>query len=107
MSKRSSRVSVLAAAAFGAALVLQSCTCTIKEEQQAMINSLRADEAQLNTSITAAEADRAKISKELRGRQKEVQACSQKKAFVQDKLNAWPTIGPDWTPTTTGQGGQP
>ncbi len=107
MSKRSSRVSVLAAAAFGAALVLQSCTCTIKEEQQAMINTLRADEAQLNSSISAAEADLAKITKELRGRQKEVQDCSQKKAFVQDKMNAWPNVWPDWTPTTPVQGGQP
>lgn len=107
MTKRTSRASVLAAAALGAALVLQSCTCTIKEEQQAMINSLRADEAQLNASIATAEGDLAKISKELRGRQKEVQDCSQKKAFVQDKMNAWPNVWPDWNPTSTGQGGQP
>lgn len=101
------RAPLLAAVAFGAALILQSCTCTIKEEQQAMINKLRAEETELNGQIAAAESDNAKVSKELRGRQKDVQDCSQKKAYVQDKMNKWPNIWPDWTPGSTPAGGKP
>lgn len=92
------RTGVVAAAAFGAALVLTSCTCHIKEEQQAMINQLRTEERQLNDDIAKAEKDKSRIGNELASRQGEVRKCNERKAFVQDKMNKWPNIWPDWNP---------
>lgn len=92
------RTGVVAAAAFGAALVLTSCTCHIKEEQQAMINQLRTEERQLNDDIAKAEKDKTRIGSELAARQGEVRKCNERKAFVQDKMNKWPNIWPDWDP---------
>lgn len=89
---------MLATAAFGAALVLTSCTCHIKEEQQAMINQLRTEEKQLNADIAKAESDKSRISNELSARENEVRQCNERKAFVQDKMNKWPNIWPDWDP---------
>jgi len=98
MAFRKGRASMLATAAFGAALVLTSCTCHIKEEQQAMINQLRTEEKQLNADIAKAESDKSRISKELSARENEVRQCNERKAFVQDKMNKWPDIWPDWDP---------
>lgn len=92
------RTGVVAAAAFGAALVLTSCTCHIKEEQQAMINQLRTEERQMNDDIAKAEKDKSRIGSELASRQGEVRKCNERKAFVQDKMGRWPNIWPDWDP---------
>lgn len=92
------RTGVVAAAAFGAALVLTSCTCHIKEEQQAMINQLRTEERQLNDDIAKADKDKSRIGSELASRQGEVRKCNERKAFVQDKMGRWPNIWPDWDP---------
>lgn len=88
----------MAATAMGAVLVLTSCTCTIKEEQQAMINQLRTAEKQLTADIAKAETDRSKISGELSSREAELRKCNEKKAFVQEKLARFPQAWPDWNP---------
>lgn len=98
MASRKGRASMLATAAFGAALVLTSCTCHIKEEQQAMIDQLRIEEKQLNADIAKAESDKSRITNELSAREGEVRKCNERKAFVQDKMNKWPNIWPDWDP---------
>jgi outer membrane murein-binding lipoprotein Lpp len=98
MAFRNGRTSMLATAALGAALVLTSCTCHIKEDQQAMINQLRTNEKQLNADIAKAEGDKTRIMKELSAREAEVRTCNERKAFVQDKMNKWPNIWPDWDP---------
>jgi outer membrane murein-binding lipoprotein Lpp len=92
------RANLLLASAFGAALLLTSCTCKIKEEQQAMINQLRTSEKQLSADIQKAEGDKTKILAEVTSRQGEVRRCNEKKAFVQDKMARWPDVWPDWNP---------
>ena len=99
MAFRKGRTSSMLAAAFGTALLITSCTCTIKEEQQAMINKARTDEKQLQADIAKAEGDKSRITSELNNRQAEVRRCAEQKAFVQDKLNKWPDFWPDWDPT--------
>ncbi len=99
MTDLRSKAPWLLSAAIGAALVLTSCTCTIKEEQQAMINQLRTDEKQLNADIAKAEGDKSKINSELNGRQAEVRKCNEKRAFVQEKISRWPNIWPNWDPS--------
>jgi outer membrane murein-binding lipoprotein Lpp len=99
MTNTAKRMPWLLSAAMGAMLVLTSCTCTIKEEQQAMINQLRTDEKQLNADIAKAEGDRSKLTNELNSRQAEVRKCNEKKAFVQDKMARWPNIWPNWDPS--------
>jgi len=98
MAFRKDRAGLLLAAAFGAAIVLSSCTCKIKEEQQAMINQLRTSDKQLSADTKKAESDKAKILAEVTSRQGEVRRCNEKKAFVQDKMARWPDVWPDWNP---------
>ncbi|MBI2793424.1 MAG: hypothetical protein HYX66_02085 [Ignavibacteria bacterium] len=98
MALRMDRANLLLATAFGAALLLTSCTCKIKEEQQAMINQLRTSDKQLTADIKKAEGDKTKILAEVTSRQGEVRRCTEKKAFVQDKMNRWPNVWPDWNP---------
>lgn len=92
------RAGLLLATAFGAAFLLASCTCKIKEEQQAMINQLRTSEKQISADIQKTEADKTKILAEVTSRQGEVRRCNEKKAFVQDKMARWPDVWPDWNP---------
>lgn len=99
MGKNTNRSSWLLAAAMGSVLVLTSCTCKIKEEQQAMINQLRTDEKQLTADIAKAETDKSKVTAELNSRQAEVRRCNEKRAFVQDKVNKWPNVWGDWNPS--------
>ena len=70
----------------------------IKEEQQAMINQLRTEEKQLNSDIAKADSDKGRITNELNNRQAEVRRCDEQRAFVQDKMNKWPNIWPDYDP---------
>lgn len=92
------RAGLLMATAFGAAFLLTSCTCKIKEEQLAMINQLRTSDKQISADIKKTEADKTKILAELTSRQGEVRRCNEKKAFVQDKMARWPDVWPDWNP---------
>lgn len=78
--------------------VLSSCSCKIKDEQQNLINRLRADERQLVIDTETAERNKTRISGELNARQGEVRQCNERKAFVQDKMSRWPNIWPDWDP---------
>jgi outer membrane murein-binding lipoprotein Lpp len=98
MAFRKGRTSSMLAAAFGTALLITSCTCTIKEEQQAAINKARTDERQLKADIAKAESDKSRITSELNNRQAEVRRCNERKAFVQDKMAKWPNIWPDYDP---------
>jgi outer membrane murein-binding lipoprotein Lpp len=98
MTFRIDRTGMYALAAFGAALLLTSCTCKIKEEQQAMINQLRTSEKQLQADLKKAEGDKAKIAQEVSARQGEVRRCNEKKAFVSDKLAKFPDVWPGWDP---------
>jgi len=95
------RVGVGAAAilSLGAAVVLSSCTCKIKDEQLASIRQLRTEEKQLTADIEKAERDKTRISGELSSRQNDVRKCNEQKAFVQDKLAKWPdNVWPDYNP---------
>lgn len=98
MALHRNRTGMLVAAAVGFGLILTSCTCKIKEEQQAMINQLRTSEKALGADIQKAESDKAKIASEINARQGEVRRCNEKKAFVQDKMARWPDVWPDWSP---------
>lgn len=98
MKVAKARTPWLMVAAMGAVLVLTSCTCMIKEEQQAMINQLRTDEKQLTADIAKAETNKSKITSELNSRQGEVRKCNEKRAFVQDKVAKWPSVWGDWDP---------
>ncbi|MCO6467198.1 MAG: hypothetical protein J5I53_11360 [Bradyrhizobiaceae bacterium] len=99
MSKKPMRAHWLLTAAVGAAMVLTSCTCMIKEEQQAMINQLRTDEKQLTADIAKAETNKSKLLSELNGRQAEVRKCNEKRAFAQEKMAKWPSVWGDWNPS--------
>jgi len=93
--------------AISASLVLTSCTCKIKEEQMASISQLRTEERQLSADIEKATRDKSRISGELSAREKEVRDCNQKKAFVQDKLNKWPSAWPDYDPNAPAPAPEP
>ncbi|NQW28932.1 MAG: hypothetical protein HQ472_00275 [Ignavibacteria bacterium] len=99
MTLLKSRAGLVAFAAIGAVIVLSSCTCKIKDEQKAMINQLRADEKQLTADIEKAEKDKTRINNELASREGEVRKCTERKNFVQDKLNKFPDMWPDWKVT--------
>lgn len=86
------------ALAFGAAVVLSSCTCKIKEEQLATIKQLRADEKQLTANIEMAEKNATKLKGELGSRQAETRRCVEQKSFVEQKLQRFPNVWPDWDP---------
>ena len=98
MAIKRDRAILYAFATVCVSLVLTSCTCKIKEEQQAMINQLRTSDKQLAADIKKAEGDKAKIASELSARQGEVRRCNEKKAFVTEKLNKFPDIWPGWDP---------
>lgn len=98
MANQRDRAILYAMASVCAALVLTSCTCKIKEEQQAMINQMRTSEKTLQADLKKAESDKAKIASELSARQGEVRRCNEKKAFVEEKLSKFPNIWPGWDP---------
>jgi len=79
-------------------VVLSSCSCKIKDEQQTMITKLRTQERQLVADTESAERNRTRISGELNTRQGEVRQCNERRAFVQDKNARFPNIWPDWDP---------
>jgi outer membrane murein-binding lipoprotein Lpp len=89
--------SVVALAA-GAALVLTSCTCKIKEDQLATIKQLRAEEKQLTADIELADKNATKLKGELGSRQAETRRCIEQKSFVEQKLQRFPNVWPDWDP---------
>jgi outer membrane murein-binding lipoprotein Lpp len=98
MTPRKGRFGLLVTASIVGAILLTSCTCKIKEEQQAMINQLRTAEKTMAEDHKKAESDKNKILAELNSRDAEVRKCNEKKAFVQEKLARYPDMWPDWNP---------
>lgn len=85
-------------ALLGVALVLASCTCKIKEEQMSQIRQLRTEDKQTASDIQKAEAEKARVEKELASRQGDVRQCNQRLSFVQQKKSQWPNVFQDWDP---------
>jgi outer membrane murein-binding lipoprotein Lpp len=84
--------------AMAAAVVLSSCTCKIKEDQLASIKQLRAEEKQLTADIEMADKNATKLKGELGSRQGETRRCIEQKSFVEQKLQNFPNVWPDWDP---------
>jgi septal ring factor EnvC (AmiA/AmiB activator) len=84
----------------GVALVLASCTCKIREEQMSQIRQLRTEEKQTASDIQRAEAEKARVDKELASRQGDVRQCNQRLSFVQQKKAQWPNVFQDWDPNS-------
>ena len=80
------------------ALVLASCTCKIKEEQMSQIRQLRTEDKQTAADIQKADAEKARVQKELASRQGDVRQCNQRLSFVQQKKAQWPNVFQDWDP---------
>lgn len=76
-------------------LFLTDCTSMITEEQLAMLQDLRRQEAQLTENIQTAKADLNKLKSELKSRESELNDCNDKTQFVKDKLSQWPNVWPD------------
>jgi peptidoglycan hydrolase CwlO-like protein len=99
------KLTKLAAAIGVSAIVLSSsmsftgCTAMITEEQMARIQELRAKEKQLNAEISSKESEISKIEGEIRSRQAELTDCNKDKDFIMQKLNQWPNVWPDYTPS--------
>ncbi|HYF02737.1 MAG TPA: hypothetical protein VEC36_05130 [Patescibacteria group bacterium] len=87
----------LAAFALTASLFASGCTSKITEEQLRELRDLRARESQLRQQISSSEADRLRIEGEFTRRQAEVRKCNEDRAFVQQQLNRWPNVWPDYT----------
>ena len=100
MKHRLTSLPWLTSAFVGAALVLTSCTCKIKDEQQAMINQLRTDEKQLTADIAKAETEKTKINAELSSRQADLRKCNERLNFVKDKMARWPHVWTGWDPNS-------
>lgn len=88
----------LPVALLGAALVLASCTCKIKEEQLSQIRQIRTQDKQTAADITKAESEKSRVTRELAARQAEVRTCNDRLSFVQQKKSQWPNIWGDWDP---------
>lgn len=82
----------------GIGLVLASCTCKIKEDQMSQIRQLRTEDKQTAADMQKAEAERARVQKELASRQGDVRQCNQRLAFVQQQMAKWPNVFQDWDP---------
>jgi hypothetical protein len=52
----------------------------------------------LNQEIANTKSEYAKLEKELKARQAELEKCKEDKNFVQGKFQAWPNVWPDWSP---------
>lgn len=79
----------------GSSLFLTDCTSMITEEQLAMLQDLRRQEAQLTENIQTAKSDLNRLKSELKSRESELNDCNQKTQFVKDKLSQWPNVWPD------------
>ncbi len=75
-----------------------SCTPKVTDEQLAQLDELRRKERSLNQEIANTKSEYAKLERELKARQAELEKCKEDKAFVQGKLQAWPNVWPDWSP---------
>lgn len=71
---------------------LTSCTKMIQPEQLNELTQLRASEARLTKQIADRETQKVKLQRELESRQQETKRCSEKRAFVQEKLNTYPQV---------------
>jgi uncharacterized protein (DUF3084 family) len=79
-------------------LLVTNCTSMVTEEQLAKLQELRRQERQLNEQINNKSTELNKLEGEINARQKEVDKCDEDLRFVQDKLDQWPNVWPDYTP---------
>jgi septal ring factor EnvC (AmiA/AmiB activator) len=79
-------------------LFVSSCTSKITEEQLQQLNELRKQERSLTEMIDKKKQQKSRLEQELKSRQVELDDCTKKKEFVQDKLSKWPDIWPDYKP---------
>jgi|SRR6056300_1361678 predicted nuclease with TOPRIM domain len=95
LSKKVLRATSAAIIFAASSLFLTDCTSMISEEQLAMLQDLRRQEAQLTEEIQTAKADLNKLKSELKSREVELNDCNDKTQFVKDKLSKWPNVWPD------------
>lgn len=88
------------AALFGL-FFLTGCTPKITQEQLQRLRELRAQERQLTQDIQQKEAEKGRLQREVSSRQSELRQCNDRKQFVQEKLAAWPSVWPDYSPSDT------
>lgn len=81
------------------AAFLSSCKCRVKDDQLAKLADLRRQERALSSDVTAQQNTAARLRAELAARTAEVNDCNSKLGIVKQRLDAWPNIWPDWTPS--------
>lgn len=79
-------------------LFAASCTSMISEEQLQQLKELRTQERSLTEMIEKKKQQKSRLEQELKSRKAELDDCTEKKEFVQDKLSKWPDIWPDYDP---------
>ena len=89
---------VASAILLGTSLMLTDCTPKITEEQKLKLQDLYRQEQQLKTDLSNVNSEIKKIESELDARNAELKKCEDEKKFVEDKLNSWPNVWPDYNP---------
>lgn len=95
LSKKVLKATAAAVIFAGSSLFLTDCTSMITEEQLAMLQDLRRQEAQLTENIQTAKSELNKLKSELKSRESELNDCNEKTQFVKDKLSQWPNVWPE------------
>lgn len=95
LTKKVVKVTAAALVFAGSSLFLTNCTSMITEEQLAMLQDLRRQEAQLTENIQTAKSDLNRLKSELKSREAELNDCNSRTQFVKDKLSQWPNVWPE------------
>lgn len=96
MLKKSSTKGIsISTLAVAGLLLFSSCSNKITEEQLKQIKDLRMKEKSLNESIQKKKDEKSRLMKEMDSRKAELKDCTDKKNFVQQKLQQWPNVWPE------------
>ena len=81
-----------------ATFVMVGCTPKVSDEQLSKLRELRTESARLTNEIQKKDAEKVRLDGELSRKRSEAKDCADKLAFVQDKMNKWPNVWPDYDP---------
>lgn len=83
-----------------ATVVVVGCSNKITDEQMQQIKELQRREASLNDEIGKRQRDVSQLQSEVNARNSDMNKCTEKRTFVQNKLSSWPNVWPDYTEQT-------
>ncbi len=95
LKKSSTKGIAISTLAVAGLLLFSSCSNKITEEQLKQLKDLRLKEKGLNESIQKKKDEKSRLMKEMESRRAELKDCTDKKNFVQQKLQQWPNVWPE------------